>query len=137
MRRVAGLGLWWVPLLLTFAPMFGRMPAHRDLIDYVAPMRATTAEMFASRTAPWLNLSNGCGEAWFANPQTGVLYPPAWLHFVLPGPWAMAAEVGLHLALLSLGAGLLARKRSSPSYRLLTRLRANARAGVANRVEVA
>jgi hypothetical protein len=110
MRRVANFGLWWVPLLLVFAPLFGRMPAHRDLIDYVSPMRAATAEMLGRAAAPWLNLANGCGEAWFANPQTGVLYPPAWLHIVLPGPWAMAAEVGVHLALLSLGAGLLARK---------------------------
>jgi len=86
------------------------MPAHRDLIDYVSPIRSATAEMMGRTTAPWLNLANGCGEAWFANPQTGVLYPPAWLHLVLPGPWALAAEVGLHLALLSLGAGLLARK---------------------------
>jgi hypothetical protein len=110
MKRVARLGLWWVPLLLAFAPMFERMPAHRDLIDYVFPIRAATAEMMGRAVAPWLNLANGCGEAWFANPQTGVLYPPAWLHMVLPGPWAMAAEVGLHLALFSLGAGLLARK---------------------------
>jgi len=109
-RRVAGLGLWWVPLLLALAPLFGRTPAHRDLIDFFAPMRATTAATIAGGTAPWLNLANGCGEAWFANPETAVLYPPAWLHMVLPGPWAMAFEVGLHLALLSFGAGCLARK---------------------------
>jgi hypothetical protein len=110
MKRVARLGLWWVPLVLVFAPLFGRMPAHRDLIDYVFPIRTATAGVMGRGAVPWLNLANGCGEAWFANPQSGVLYPPAWLYIFLPGPWALAAEVGLHLALFSLGAGLLARK---------------------------
>jgi hypothetical protein len=104
------LGLWWVPLLLFLTPLAGLAPAHRDLIDFFAPMRGLTASMLSSGSAPWLNLANGCGEAWFANPQTAVLYPPAWLHVILPGPWALAGEIGLHLALLSLGVGLLARE---------------------------
>ena len=105
MRR---LGLWWVPLLLMMAPLAGRMPVHRDLVDFFAPMRAATAGMLSSGIAPWLNLANGCGEAWFANPETGILYPPVWLHTVLPASWAMTAEVALHLAWFSLGVGLLA-----------------------------
>jgi hypothetical protein len=102
--------LWWVPLLLVSAPLLGWMPAHRDLIDFFAPMRGLTAEFIWTGTAPWINLANGCGEAWFANPETAVLYPPAWLHLVLPGPWALSAEIALHLALLSLGVGLMARE---------------------------
>ncbi|MFV2073972.1 MAG: hypothetical protein ACC742_15150, partial [Thermoanaerobaculales bacterium] len=90
------------------APLAGRTPSHRDLIDFFAPMRAETARMLISGDAPWLNQANGCGEAWFANPETGVLYPPAWLHLVLPGEWAMATEIALHLTWLSLGVGLLA-----------------------------
>ena len=35
---------------------------------------------------------------------------------VLPGPWAMAIEVALHLALLSFGAGLLARKLGAATH---------------------
>ena len=85
MKRVLSLGLWWVPLLLALAPLAGRTPAHRDLIDFFAPMRAETARMLSTGSAPWLNQANGCGEAWFANPETGVLYPPAWLHLVLQG----------------------------------------------------
>ena len=116
MRRPRHLGLWWAPLLLALAPAMGYLPAHRDLIDFFAPMRRATAEMIATGTAPWLNLANGCGEAWFANPETAVLYPPAWLHLVLPGPWAMTLEIALHLALLSLGAGLLARDLGASRY---------------------
>jgi hypothetical protein len=109
-KRDHFLGLWWVPLLLALAPLAGMMPAHRDLVDFFAPMRSLTAQLIASGTGPWINLANGCGEAWFANPETAVLYPPAWLHLLLPGPWALAAEAAVHLALLSLGVGLVARE---------------------------
>jgi hypothetical protein len=120
LNRLARFGLWWVPLLLVLAPLAGLTPAHRDLIDFFLPMRAATVSMLASGTAPWLNFANGCGEAWFANPETAVLYPPAWLHFALPGPWALAAEVAMHLVLFSLGIGLVARQlgASRPARRL-------------------
>ncbi len=125
MRRPQRLGLWWAPLLLVLAPAMGYVPAHRDLVDFFAPMRRATAEMIGVGTAPWLNLGNGCGEAWFANPETAVLYPPAWMHLVLPGQWAMTLEIGLHLALLSLGVGLLARDLGASSVgRLLTEVAA-------------
>ena len=110
MRRADLVGLWWVPLLLVLAPLVGWMPAHRDLIDFFAPMRGLTAEFIGAGVGPWINLANGCGEAWFANPETAVLYPPAWLHLVFPGSWALTAEIALHLALLSLGVGLVARE---------------------------
>jgi hypothetical protein len=86
------------------------MPAHRDLVDFFLPMRSFTADSIAAGVGPWINLANGCGEAWFANPETAVLYPPAWIHLVLPGPWALAAEIAFHLALFSLGVGLVARE---------------------------
>lgn len=110
MRRTDFVGLWWVPLLLIMAPLFGWMPAHRDLIDFFAPMRGLTAELIGAGLGPWINLANGCGEAWFANPETAVLYPPAWLHLILPGSWALTAEIAFHLALLSFGVGLVARE---------------------------
>jgi hypothetical protein len=110
LRRSDFLGLWWVPLLLVLAPLLGWMPAHRDLIDFFAPMRGLTAEFIGAGVGPWINLANGCGEAWFANPETAVLYPPAWLHLVLPASWALTTEIALHLAMLSLGVGLLARE---------------------------
>lgn len=109
MTRPIRVGVWWVPLLLALAPAAGLVPAHRDLVDFFAPIRAATAASLAAGEAPWLNLANGCGEAWFANPETAVLYPPAWLHLVLPPAWALTLEIALHLAWLSLGVGLVAR----------------------------
>jgi hypothetical protein len=74
---------------------------------------------------PWLNLANGCGEAWFANPETGVLYPPAWFHLLLPGAWALTAEIALHLMAFSLGVGLVARELgASPSGRRIAEVAA-------------
>jgi hypothetical protein len=91
-------------------PVLGWAPLHRDLVDYFVPIRQLTARCLAEGSVPWLNPANGCGEAWFANPQTGVLYPPHWAYQVLPTTWALTLEVAVHLALLSLGAGLLARR---------------------------
>lgn len=102
--------VWWAPLALLVLPAFGWAPQHRDLVDYFAPIRQLTARCLAEGTVPWLNPANGCGEPWFANPQTGVLYPPHWAYTVLPTQWAMTLEVAVHLALLSLGVGLLARR---------------------------
>ncbi len=102
------LGLWWVPLLLIVAPLFSRAPLVRDLEDFFLPMRISTASRLASGHIPWLNQADGCGEAWFANPETGVLYPPH-LAYLITGPrWGVSFEVGFHLALLALGVGLLA-----------------------------
>ncbi len=97
MKAPIRIGLWWVPFLLVAAPLFGWIPGHRDLLDFFLPMRQATASMLATGTAPWLNLANGCGEAWFANPETAVLYPPAWLHMVFPSQWALSLEIALHL----------------------------------------
>ena len=109
MSREHYVPLWWVPLLVALAPVVGLSPAPRDIIDFFAPIRAMTASSLAAGVMPWLNFANGCGEAWFANPETAVLYPPAWVHLILPPVWAMALEIGLHLAWLALGVGLLAR----------------------------
>jgi hypothetical protein len=94
--------------LLLLLPLAGLVPAHRDLPGYFLPMRQWTASELASGRIPWLNPLNGCGESWYANPQTGVLYPPAWIWLALPARWALTLEIALHLAWLSLGAGLLA-----------------------------
>lgn len=111
MKRI---GLWWVPLLLVVVPSFLRVtPQHRDIPSFFVPMRTWTASTLASGDVPWINPHNGISEPWFANPETGVLYPPTWLYVVLPRATALALEVGLHLAWLSLGVGFLAARWGS------------------------
>ncbi len=104
------LRLWWIPLLLVLAPVFGRVPEPRDVPGFFAPIRTATAVRLRHGEWPWLNALNGCTEAWFANPETGVLYPPAWIHLVLDPQAAISLEIGLHLALLALGIGVLSRR---------------------------
>jgi len=97
-------------MLLILAPLFGRTPEPRDVPGFFEPIRTATASRLSRGEWPWLNAADGCTEAWFANPETGVLYPPAWIHLILPRGAGMALEIGLHLALLALGAGLLSRR---------------------------
>ena len=98
-----------VPGALVMAAAFaGWCPGARDLPTYFVPLRERTAEVVRLQQAPFWNADSGCGEPYFANPQTGVLYPPAWLAAALPGRQAVGVEVGLHLALLGAGCALLA-----------------------------
>ncbi|HNX48640.1 MAG TPA: hypothetical protein PLS53_14480 [Thermoanaerobaculaceae bacterium] len=86
------------------------VPTLRDLPAYFVPLRHHTAQVLRGQASPAWNPFVGCGEPFFANPQSDLLYPPAWLALVFPAPRAVGVEVGLHLALLGLGSGLLARR---------------------------
>jgi hypothetical protein len=95
---------------LALAACLGWQATVRDLPSYFAPLRERTAEVLAGRRGPFWNPDVGCGEPYFANPQSGVLYPPAWLAAVLPPERAVGVEAGLHLVILAVGCGLLARR---------------------------
>lgn len=104
-------------LALTAAPgvlaavlaLGGWTPTVRDLPEYFFPLRQATAEALAGDRSPFWLRETGCGEPFFANPQSALLYPGSWLALVLPAHRAVGMEIGLHLALLGLGTGLLAR----------------------------
>lgn len=98
-------------LVVTAASLVADLtPTLRDLPAYFVPLRHHTARVLRGEAGPAWNPLVGCGEPFFANPQSGLLYPPTWLATVLPAPRAVGVEVGFHLALLGLGAGLLARR---------------------------
>ena len=84
----------------------GEVFTVRDHYDYFQPLRWFTAtELQAGRLPQW-NPYNASGEPWLANPQTGVFYPPAWLHVVLPFATAYMLYLLFHLVLLGWGAYL-------------------------------
>lgn len=85
----------------------GEVFTLRDHFDYIQPLRWFTAtEMQAGRLPLW-NPYNASGEPWLANPQTGVFYPPAWLHLVLPFATAYMLYLFIHVLILGWGAYLL------------------------------
>ena len=93
---------------LALAALAGFAPAHRDLPDYFVPLRARTALVVAGERGPFWDPNVGCGEPYLANPQTGVLYPPAWLAVLVPPARAVWLEAGLHVGVLAVGTLLLA-----------------------------
>ncbi len=101
---------------LVVAALAGWVPHARDVPAYFVPLRHHTARVLAGQASPfWLD-QVGCGEPFFANPQSAMLYPPAWLALLLPPEVAVGVEVGLHLALLGVGAALLARRLGAAGW---------------------
>ena len=96
----------------------GEVFTVRDHFDYFQPLRWHTAiELKAGRLPLW-NPYNASGEPWLANPQTGVFYPPAWLHVVLPFAPAYMLYLLFHVLLLGWGAYLFFVRGASPGAAL-------------------
>ncbi|MGD1146833.1 MAG: hypothetical protein ABR961_02640 [Thermoanaerobaculaceae bacterium] len=103
-------------VLVALAALLGWVPTGQDLVSYFAPLRHRAAEVLTgSRSALW-NPDAGCGEPFFANPQTGLLYPPVWVAALLPAQVAIGVEAGLHLAILAAGCTLLARRLGASGW---------------------
>ena len=94
----------------------------RDHSDYFVPLRYFTAQQMTAGALPLWNPYNASGEPWFANPQTGVFYPPAWLFLALPFPAAYVLYLALHVVMLSVGSYLLFRIWSTPAASFLASL---------------
>ena len=85
----------------------------RDHFDYFQPLRWFTATELRAGRLPLWNPYSASGEPWLANPQTGVFYPPAWIHVVLPFDTAYMLFLYFHLVLLAWGMYLLLQKFNS------------------------
>jgi hypothetical protein len=101
---------------LALAACLGWEPRGRDLPNYFVPLRQRTAQVLAGVRGPFWDADVGCGEPYFANPQSGLLYPPTWLATVLPASRAVGVEAGLHLAVLAVGCALLARRLGAGAW---------------------
>ncbi len=111
MRRWGGPALAALPgAVIAATALLGPTPTLRDLPGYFVPLRARTAEVLRGARGPFWNPDVGCGEPFLANPQSVLLYPPAWLAVALPAERAVGVEIGLHLAWLAAGCALLARR---------------------------
>jgi hypothetical protein len=112
--------LWMVPVailpaLLALPFLLGKVLLFRDILHFVLPEQVFAARALAQGRLPlWNPLVYG-GAPYFAEPGTGVLYPPNWVFLVLEPGRAATAFVLLHLPIAALGMLLLARAvRLSP-----------------------
>ncbi len=96
--------------VVAVAALAGWAPASGDLPGYFVPLRQRTAEVLRGSRGPFWDPDVGCGEPYFANPQTTLLYPLAWFGLIAPAPMAVGIEAGVHLAVLGVGCALLARR---------------------------
>jgi len=104
-----------VALTMFIAPLARReVFTLRDHFDYFQPLRWFTAQELKAGHLPLWNPYNASGEAWLANPQTGVFYPPSWIFLVLPFETAYMLFLLFHLILLGWGAYLLFARSASP-----------------------
>ncbi len=81
-----------------------------DFRSYYLPNAEFAASRLADGNLPLWNPYQGAGGPFLATIQPGVLYPPNWLHLLLPSEIAFLALISLHLALAVLTAGALARQ---------------------------
>jgi hypothetical protein len=86
-----------------------RPPVVYDFFSYYRPNAAYAFGRLRHGDVPLWNPLQQLGEPFLATLQTGVLYPPNWLHLLLPVQPAFAVLAAAHLVLAALLAGALAR----------------------------
>lgn len=87
--------------LLFFHPVLfgGKTFFFRDFHRYFYPMKHTLAAAYADGNLPFWDPHNFCGEPFFSNIQTGVLYPPSALLALFPFPLSLNLYVVFHILL--------------------------------------
>lgn len=98
------LWLLWGPLVSANALYF------RDLQVFFIPLRQFLADSLARGELPFWNPGVSLGSPYFAEMQTGVLYPPSWLLLISDGNRGIALLLLFHLLLAAGGAYALARR---------------------------
>ena len=103
--------LLWLALGTRAEPDLGRSGARDwsgDFRAYYLPNAEYLGARLARGELPLWNPHQGAGAPFLASLQVGALYPPNWLHALLPSQTAFAILAGLHLVLAVALAGGLA-----------------------------
>lgn len=82
----------------------------RDIGMVWAPQTEAVVRQVAQGEFPWFDARRGFGQPLFADPRAEVLYPPAWIHWILRPETSYAWFCAFHLVVAALGAAALARK---------------------------
>lgn len=86
------LAIFFIPLILGTRSLFWGLPALQFY-----PWRKFAFDELQAGRIPFLNPYNGAGAPLLANYQSAILYPPNWLHLILPDSHAMSLIAVLHI----------------------------------------
>lgn len=102
--------LWLLGATSAAAPALERSPptAAYDFFAYYRPNAEYAFARLGHGDLPLWNPVQSLGLPFLATLQTGVLYPPNWLHVLVPAQPAFAALAALHVALAAVFAAGLA-----------------------------
>lgn len=111
LAAVMAAGVWWALGTVRRIPLIeATTPAGTfDFVAYYRPNAHYAFGRLAAGEIPLWNPLQGFGLPFLATLQTGVLYPPNWLHLVLPTQLAFAALAAAHLGLAAWFCAALAR----------------------------
>ncbi len=111
-RGLTLLGVFCLVPLLNFprALLSDRTLFARDIGMVWAPQVEAVVQQVARGEMPFFDARRAFGQPLFADPRAEVLYPPAWIHWVLPIETSYPMFAALHLVIAALGAARLARR---------------------------
>lgn len=115
-RGLSLLGVFCLVPLLNFplALISSRTLFARDIGMVWAPQVEAVVQQVGKAEMPFFDARRAFGQPLFADPRAEVLYPPAWIHWILPMETSYPLFCALHLVIAALGAARLAR-RLTPS----------------------
>lgn len=104
-RRVPPAAFFGAVAVAIFAPglFLGQVPAYRDLLVLMIPLRWQAREAVRALTLPTWSDGVFFGAPFLANYQSAVLYPPSLLVYALPFPAGFSAFLAFHLAIAGWG----------------------------------
>lgn len=97
-------------------PPSGQMLGGEDVRGLFFPWVSSVRAALSAGRLPLWDASTWGGYPFFANPQVGLFYPPAWLAFLLPVRFGLGAYAAFHLWLAGMGMWLLARRLTGSEW---------------------
>jgi hypothetical protein len=97
-------------------PRSGQMLGGEDTRGLFLPWVSLVRAALREGRLPLWDASTWGGYPFFANPQVGLFYPPAWLAFLLPVRFGLGAYAAFHLWLAGMGMWTLARRLTGSDW---------------------
>lgn len=89
---------------------------QRDLMLVYFPLVQAILREVSLGALPLRDPTSAFGQPLLADPSCQILYPPAWLHILMPAPLAYGWFVSIHTVFGGLGVALLARRLAGGSF---------------------